>query len=606
MSKKNQQKKNNQDAQKNSDKYFWLLPAGIVFLTIIAYFPLKGSDFVNWDDPTFVLGNNDITSLSFKNIAAMFSNFYMGNYCPLTIFTYAIDYNISGLNPVIFHTTNVIIHLVNTFLVFLFIYHLTKKQKWVAALTALLFGIHPMHVESVAWVAERRDVLYALFFILSLLYYVHYITKDKSKYLIYSILFFVLSILSKGQAVTLTAIVILIDILYQRQFDKKVILEKVPYVALSLFFGYITFIAQKTTLAVNALHISTLNSFFSGNYGLLMYIIKAFIPFGMAGYHPYPFLEGESLPVLLYISPLIVLALLFFVFKIRSDKTILWGILFFGATIFPVLQFLPVGETIMSERYTYIPYIGLSFVLAHLICNASRYKFMQGMKNYVGYLVAGYIFFLLVAAWGRTKTWHNSVDFWSDVIKKYPDSKIAYNNRGYMYNEFGQFDQAIADFNRGIQIDPRFFRLYLNRGLSYQRKQDYNNALLDYNKSIELDTSEGQTFFNRGVIYTDFLGKYDLGIKDFERALIKNPDNADAYINMGVAYYKSGKYDQAIEQYNKAEKLKANEGKVFYFRALVHEAQGNYAKAVEDGNLAVGKGYAVDAALISKWEALKK
>ncbi len=604
MSKKNPQKKNNTVQKKSSEQSFWLLPAGVLFLTIIAYFPLKGSDFVNWDDPTFVLGNVNITSLSAHNIAVMFSSFYMGNYCPITILSYAIDYSFSGLNPVVFHTTNVLIHLINTFLVFLFIYQLTNKQKWVAALTALLFGIHPMHVESVAWVAERRDVLYAMFFILSLLCYVQYILKNNTKFLIFSLLFFILSILSKGQAVTLTAIIILIDFLLQRKFDKKVILEKIPYILLSLVFGYITFIAQKTTLAVNALHISKLDSFFSGNYGLLLYIVKAFVPFSMAGYHPYPFLEGQTLPTILYLSPLIILVLLFFVFKIRSDKTILWGILFFGATIFPVLQFLPVGETIIAERYTYVPYIGLFFVLAHIVCNASQYKFMEGLKNYLAYIVTAYVFLLLVATWGRTKIWHNSVDFWSDVIVKYPNSKIAYNNRGYMYNEFGQYDQAIADFNQGIRIDPKFFRLYLNRGLSYQRKKEYESALADYDKSIELDTTEGQTFFNRGVIYTDFLGKYDLGIQDFKRALIKNPDNADAYINMGVAYYKSGKYDQAIEQYNKALQLKPDEGKTFYFRALVCESLGNYTKAVEDANAAISKGYGVDAALISKWQVL--
>ncbi|MBA3704951.1 MAG: tetratricopeptide repeat protein [Bacteroidetes bacterium] len=605
MSKKNQQK-NNTVQTKSSEKYFWLLPAGILVLTIIAYFPLRGSDFVNWDDPTFVLGNVDITSLSLHNVGNMFSNFYMGNYCPLTIFSYAIDYSIAGLNPAVFHTSNIIIHLINTLLVFLFIYKLTGKQKWVAALTALLFGTHPMHVESVAWVAERRDVLYTLFFILSMYNYVQYIIKKESKYLIFSVICFILSILSKGQAVTLTAAIILIDIFFQRKFDKKVILEKVPYILLSLTFGYLTFIAQKTTLAVNALHISTLNSLFSGNYGLLMYIVKAFIPFKMSGFHPYPFLEGETLPLILYLSPFIIIAMIFFVFKIRKDLKILWGILFFGATIFPVLQFLPVGETIMAERYTYVPYIGLFFVSAQVICNALQYKFMQGIKNYLGYIAFAYLFFLFVSTWNRTKIWHNSVDFWSDVIVKYPDSKIAYNNRGYMYNEFGQYDQAIEDFNRGMQIDPKFFRLYLNRGLSYQRKKDYQNALADYTKSIELDTSEGQSFFNRGVIYTDMLNKYDLGILDFKRALIKNPDNVDGMVNMGVAYYKSEKYDLAMEQYNKAQKLKPDEGKIYYFRALVYEAQGNYAKAVMDANTAVSNGYGVDAAVISKWQELAK
>jgi len=605
MAAKAQQKKATQDV---AEKYFWHYAFGVLFITFIVLFKVLSADFLNWDDPTFVLGNADITSFSGKNISHMFSSFVMGNYCPLTILSYALDYNFAGgLFPKMFHISALLIHLINTLLVFVFIYHLSKKQVIIAAIAALLFGIHPMHLESVAWVAERRDVLYAMFYLCGLVMYTRYLENNYSvKYLLYTLLFFVCSLLSKGQAVTFPLVLLITDYIYTRKFDRKAILEKIPFFTLSLVFGLIAIVAQKTTPAVNVFHLSTFDSLFIGNYGLLLYIVKVFFPFTLSGYHPYPFTASTNIPMIIYIAPLIIIGLMALVFmKLKKDRDIVGGLLIFLFTIFPVLQFLPVGETIISERYTYVPYIGLFFVIGHAYRYADRYSLLRGIKSSAPYILAVYFVIIGAITWGRTRVWKDSVSFWTDVIANYPNNKIPYNNRGYMYNEFKQFDLALKDFNRGIALDSTYGRLYLNRGLAYERKQMHELALADYTTSIRLDTTEPQTFLNRGSMYTDLLGKYDLGIQDFKRVLRINPENTAAMNNMGVAYFKKGEYDSSIAQYNSSLEKNPKDGKIYYFRALVYAAKKEFDKAIADANTARQLGHTVEDAVLQEWERLK-
>lgn len=590
------------------EKYFWHYGAGVVLLTLIVLFPCLSADFLNWDDPTFVLGNKNITSLSGENISNMFSSFVMGNYCPLSILSYAIDYKIAGgLGPKTFHVTALVIHLVNTLLVYMFIYQLSNRQLMVAAIAAALFGVHPLHLESVAWIAERRDVLYAMFYFLGLVWYMKYVQNGyRLKDLGLVLLFFVLSLLSKGQAVTFPLVLVVIDFIRRREFDRKNILEKVPFFALSLVFGYIAIIAQKTTPAVNVFNLSVFHSLFVGNYGLLLYILKAIVPFQLSGYHPYPFTGTVNIPLIIYAAPVLILALAFLVYKnLRTDRNIVGGLLIFAFTIFPVLQFLPVGETIISERYTYVPYLGLFFLAGHAYRYRDKYSLLKSWSSAAPYVLGAWLLVLSGITFGRTKVWKDSVTFWTDVMNTYPDNKIPYNNRGYMYNEFKQYDQAIADFNKGISLDSAYGRLYLNRGLSFERKQMHAEALRDYNAAARLDTTELQTFLNRGSMYTDIYGQYDLGIKDFQTVLRKDPDRLDAINNMGVAYFKKGDNAKALAQYELSLSKNPNDGKIVYFRALVYAAQKEYDKAIAEAQRARQMGFAFDDNILLQWQQLK-
>jgi len=290
-------------------------------------------------------------------------------------------------------------------------------------------------------------------------------------------------------------------------------------------------------------------------------------------------------------------------FTLRNDNSriIVGGLLFFLITIFPVLQFLPVGETIISERYTYIPYIGLFFIVANLSFGKTK-----PTSDYGRYLAVGLIVVFTIITVSRISVWKNSVNFWTDVIEHYPDNKIPYNNRGYMYNEFGQYKEAIADFNKGISLDSTYGRLYLNRGLAYARQKMYDLAMADYTKSIKYDTTEQQTYMNRGGIYTDVLGKYDSGISDFQHALRINPENVEAIDNLGVSYFKKEDYDKALEWYNKSLALKPDDGKVYYFRALVYGAKKDYANAIADAESSRKFGFAADENLLQQWKAQRQ
>jgi tetratricopeptide (TPR) repeat protein len=201
----------------------------------------------------------------------------------------------------------------------------------------------------------------------------------------------------------------------------------------------------------------------------------------------------------------------------------------------------------------------------------------------------------------RTAVWKEPVGFWTDVIDKYPACHIAYNNRGYLYNDFGQYDKAIADFDKGIALSPDYGRLYLNRGLSYYRMKDYDKAFADYSMAIKLDTTEPQSYINRGTMYTDLYGKYDLGIADFHKALRLEPDNEDISANMGVAFYKKGVYDSAIYYYTKSITIYPA-AKTYLMRALAYGALKEFDKARQDAGKAKEMGMDIDEATLNSWK----
>ncbi len=585
----------------------WMYAGGVVLVTFIVLYPLLSADFLNWDDPTFVLGNRIITSINAKNIWAMFTTYAMGNYCPLVQLSYAADYMLAGgLHPFAFHLTSLLFHLGNTFLVFVLVYRLSGNKVIPATVASLLFGIHPMHLESVAWIAERRDVMYTFFYLLGLLAYTDPANrKGESKTLsargyVSTLVLFLFSLLCKGQAVTFPLAMLAVDYIQGRKLDKKCFIEKIPFFLLALGFGILAVVAQRTTPTFNPMHIALWHTPFVAAYGLLLYLVKSVIPFMLSGYHPYPFSSTTEAPVMVFMAPFIIIALAVLVYKKwRNQPVIIGGLLFFLLTIAPVLQFMPVGETIISERYSYVPYIGLFIIAGNLaggkinIPTGARALLMAGIWVWIGVLC--------FITHSRTAVWKEPVGFWTDVIDKYPACHIAYNNRGYLYNDFGQYDKAIADFDKGIALSPDYGRLYLNRGLSYYRMKDYDKAFADYSMAIKLDTTEPQSYINRGTMYTDLYGKYDLGIADFHKALRLEPDNEDISANMGVAFYKKGVYDSAIYYYTKSITIYPA-AKTYLMRALAYGALKEFDKARQDAGKAKEMGMDIDEATLNSWK----
>ncbi len=583
---------------------FWNLKILLVLvITAVAYYPSIHNGFLNWDDIIYVMNNNMIKSLSAENFSKMFSTFYMGNYHPFIILSFAFDYSFFGMNATGYHVHNLVLHLLDTFLVYAFCYLLFGKKTNLALIVSLLFAIHPMHVESVAWISERKDLMYTMYFMMSLIAYLFYLEKKESKYIALSIVLFLCSLLSKAQAVTLPLVMVLIDYLLSRKVTLKTALEKLPFFLLALGFGILAIFAQKADNSVNPNGISLVNSLFYGQYSIGVYLFKLIFPIYQTCLYEYPVTLTGKVPLYIYASPLVILLLGYFIARTwKKWKTGTFGILFFLCTIFPVLQFLPVGQAIVAERYAYIPYIGLFIILGALFLGLLEKTVKSSSRNLLRW--AGYILIAVLAftTFNRTKVWFDSVSLWTDVMEKNPKSVTAYVNRGYMYNQYKEYDKAIRDCNDGLRLDSNYFKLYINRGVSYRNTGRYDLAFADFSTAIRKNPKSYETYLDRGILYTDQFGKFDPGIADFRVYLAFRPTDVNGVYNMAVAYYKKQVFDSAVVYCNKAVGLSPQNSGPYYIMALISEARGDYAGAFNFGSKARELGYAIDEGMMQNWQ----
>lgn len=510
-----------------SFKTFFIVASFIlVLITTSIYYKSLSNDFVRWDDPEYVTRNPDIRTfhgdslnITFKNT---FTSYVRGNYHPLTMLSYCVDYNMYKLNPKPYHRNNLILHILNTLLVFCFIWLLTQK-KWVAVITALLFSVHPMHVESVAWISERKDVLYSFFYLAALCTYVLYLKKEKWKWLFYSMAFllFFLGVISKAMAVSLPIVFIAIDYFSDRKINLKTILEKVPFIILAFIFGYIAIKAQES---INAISTTTDYGLFDRIlftcYALVMYIWKFFAPFNLSCYYDYPVKQEGVYPAIVYIAPLIILTFAFLIFRsIKFGKYVLFGIAFFLITIALVLQVLPVGGAIIADRYTYLPYIGLFFILAQWINNLleNRHEKLKDFKNISIVILTLVVVVFSYLTIQRCKVWKDTITLFTDAIEKFDESPQSFQARGDAYSIKKQYDKALVDFNRAIQLKHDYSDAYYNRGLVYYYLGQYEKAIDDCTSAIQYNPTLAIAYYNRAGYYFT-LQKYQLALDDALKA----------------------------------------------------------------------------------------
>lgn len=579
------------------DKTILGVVLGILAITFAIYVPSLSADFTNWDDPSYVMENPYIMSLSGENIQTMFTEPIAYNYHPLTMLSLAVNYQLSGLNPSSYHALNLILHLLNTFLVFVFIFMLSGRKWVVAAICALLFGIHPMHVESVAWIAERKDVLFGLFFIGGLITWLKYTALGKVNWYVASLLLFVLSALSKPAAIPFPVVLILLDYYQNRSFDKKAILDKIPFFIIAIIFGLLTLNAQTQDQAVvgDFGNFSIIDRVFFAFYGTMMYLVKLVAPVQLSSFYPYPSDQG-ALPVMYYLSVIVVLGLAAAaLYSLKRTRLVVFGLLFYLVNVALVLQLVSVGSAIISDRYTYIPYVGLFFILAMGVNYViqSKAKFSDTVRKGV---LAGLAVFLLgctVLAYGRVQVWQNSETLWNDVAAKYPNEPKAFNSRGNYYYDQGVlltakqpkkatefFQKALADYSKAIKVKPNNYMAFTNRGNIHKQNGDLQKALADYNKSIKIKPNHVQGLINRGNIYQS-QGKTAEALADINKS-IKIKPTYEAYFARGVIYREQQKFQKALDDYKSALQLRPNDYSIYTNRGNVYFSMGKYGKAIQD------------------------
>jgi protein O-mannosyl-transferase len=567
----------------------WLVP--VLVVTAASFLPMLANGFTNWDDELYVTQN---PLLKGPDWGAMFTQAAASNYHPLTMVSFGINYVFSGFDPFSYHFVNWLLHILNTALVFVFVYKISGNKNFVAPFTAIIFGVHPMHVESVAWISERKDVLYAFFFLLALFQYWRFLETGKRSGYIFCLLFFVLSLLSKPAAIILPLVLLLLDYWKERPLKWKLVTEKIPFFLLSLAFGIITVKVQSAD-AIAGFDIWPLwTRFFFACYTIMIYTVRFIFPYPLSAFHPYPPLE--SLGLTIYLSPLFIIALLALLWLKRRDRLFVFSILFFVVNLLLVIQLVSIGLTIVSERYTYIPYIGLAFLAAMLLCrylNSSKATLIKATPFVIG-LIFGIITFQ------RTKVWKDGDTLWSDVIKHYPDAATPRSNHAnYLKAMAGKpenlsrqnelLQRALSESDAAIKLKPTHAKAYENRQNIYLLLKKDSLALADAGMLLRLEPQNSHAYYTKGVVYMRS-NRPDSALANFDKSLAINP-NADNVLNNRGSLLFNGfqRYNEAIIDFTKAIAINP-QGEYFYHRSLCYHKLGDIAKARADAIIASQKG----------------
>lgn len=596
----------------------WQIPA-ILILTFIIYIPALNAGFVNWDDPDYV-GENNYLIRDLSRLPELITTSVQGNHHPITMFSLALNFSISGDNAWSYHLFNIIFHLINCFLVYRLALLLSRNNTLVAFVTSLLFGIHPLHVESVAWVSERKDVLYALFFIAGHISYTRYVDSNSKKQYWLTLLFVILSLLSKPAAVIFPVSLFCIDILRNRKFSLKLITEKIPFLIPAIIIGLLTMGAQKTVGATGEEYFGLAKNILFGFYGIFMYFAKMLLPFKLSAFYPFPPLN-ESLSPIYYIAPLFTLllaAITYFTWK--KYKFVAFGIGFYIVNLALVLQIFSVGSAVIAERYTYVPYIGLFFIAGYLL---DRYAKGNMTKAYI--IIVPLAIFFAVLSFLQTRTWKDGATLWDNVIKNQPSSRAysaratllrierkyaqaieyytkaiqlnaidheSFNNRANIYMDMNKFDSAMLDYRQALKIKPNYYVAFDNLGGLYARKNMYDSALYYFNRVLEQKPDYKVTYSNRALTFMG-LKRYDEAIKDWQSALVYEPGAPDIINTIGLCYRMQGKNQDALKYINQAIQI-SPEGPFFLNRSYAYSALSNTENARKDALTAKQKGVQLD------------
>ncbi|KPJ57977.1 MAG: hypothetical protein AMJ42_04140 [Deltaproteobacteria bacterium DG_8] len=613
---------------KQSRRVIWFVGLLVFLVTFLVYTPALKNGFVNWDDTLYIVENEHIRSLDLQSLYWMFTTFHAGFWFPLTWFSHALDYALWGLDPGMHHLTNIVLHGLNTLLVFFLALGLFLRTKVndgtlsskinsvtsnqaliVGSVTALLFGLHPLRVESVAWATERKDLLCAFFVLLGLLSYLSYAlsTHGKSHWFWFniSLFLFILALMSKPMAVTFPVVILLLDFYPLKRLSgnspKKlsVMLEKTPFFILSIIFSVLAIITQKTGGAIRNLE----ELYFTARLlnalkAVVFYMIKMLWSTQLVPLYRLPSVINP-LDLQYLLSGGVVLGITGMCLWMMREKKPLWltAWLYYLVTLLPVIGIVQVGLHSAADRFTYLPSLSFSLIFGLSVTwiwnriSVSRQKVVfRGLVLFCIFVVISILGYLTI---NQIKIWRNSKTMWASVIQAFPDMvPEAYYGLGLFYYERGRLDEAISEFEHSIALSPNYAPAHYNLGNTYVRKGMLDKAISEFKRAIALGSNTADVHNNLGGCYGQ-KGRLDEAISEFKQAIDINPSFEDACVNLGLTYYKKGELDKAIYEYKKAISINANTARAHYNLAVVYYDKKYYQRAIKHCNRAVDLGYSV-------------
>ena len=576
----------------------------LILAIIIAYGQVKNFDFVGYDDQEYVTENSHVQKgLTVESIIWAFTSFHSANWHPLTWLSHMLDCELYRLNPMGHHWTNLMFHMVNTILLFI-VLELMTGAIWRSAFVAALFALHPLHVESVAWVSERKDVLSTFFGLLMIFSYYRYVKISSLKNYLLVIIFFSLGLMSKPMLVTFPFVLLLLDFWPLKRFHYKndylfqsertthygskgnyrLILEKVPLFIPVVISCVLTFFAQKSEGAVQALlSLSLKNRIENALVSYVNYILKMFWPSKLAVFYPHP---GDTFPAWQIFGAALLISCACFL-AIRAAKKypyIVIGLFWYLGTLVPVIGLVQVGEQAMADRYTYIPLIGLFIIVAWGVLDLFRKWHYQ--KIYLSVFAMIILSAFTARTFFQISHWKNGVTLFEHAIKVTENNHKAHNNLATSLDSL-DLDRAISHFKEALRIHPKYVIALNNLGIALYNKGNYDEAVLYFNKLLDIKPKKTDTRMNlANVLFIQ--GKSDEAVSHYNEIIKTDSENAEVHSNLAYVLFTKGKLNEAVFHYKEAirinpehEKAHYNIGDIFIKQGKIKEAFTHFAEVIK-------------------------
>ncbi len=559
-------------------------------MALAVYYPVSGFDFVALDDDGYIYQNQQVQQgITPEGLVWAFKTLEMANWHPVTWFSYMLDVSLFGADPGVFHLVNVAFHLANTLLLFGML-RITTQNVWRSAFVAALFALHPLHVESVAWISERKDVLSTFFWMLSTLAYIHYTRSPGITRFCAVLIFFVLGLMAKPMLVTLPLVLLLLDfwpLARDRQDScarnqgaqpmpwRFLFLEKVPLFILAFISGLITLVAQRGYGAVQSMDMLPLYTRIANALvSYVGYLTKMVWPHSLAALYPYP----DN------ISTARVLAAAFFILVVstlaarlgKNRPYIFFGWLWYLITLLPVIGLIQVGAQAMADRYTYIPLIGIFIIIAWGIPDLlAKWRPRRAVLPIIAAIL---VVALAFAARQQTQCWRNSIALFKHALSVNADNYSAHNALALVYEKRGQANKAIAHYRSAIRIRPGFGAAHHNLGNVYLKLGQTDAAIGHYKRALKGNPADIETLNNCAKALVE-AGRIPEALENYHRAVALAPQDLGLKSNLGAALILNGQLGAAARRYHDILKLAPDHAGANNNLGYIYEHLGKLAPA---------------------------
>ncbi len=587
----------------------WFIPGLIFALTIVVFLPTLQNGFINFDDPDNLLNNPHYKGLGWTNLSWMFTAFHLGHYHPLTWLTLALDYTLWGMNPTGYHFTSMVLHAVNAVLFYYLTFHLLKNAitqpvtdvnlRVASAFSALLFSLHPLRVESVAWATERRDVLSGVFILLTLLCYLKAYDSagaaSRSRgWFRLSVIFCALSLLSKATGMSLPVVLLVLDVFPLRRLSggpgkwfgaqvRRVWWEKIPFVGLAAVSAITAVAAQRAGGALVTMEaLGPMERMLQSFFGVVFYLVKTLVPTELAPI--YEMLPGTDFYQWRFIGSGIIFVILsigFFLARHRWPAGLASWICYL-AVIAPVLGIAQSGPQLVADRYSYLSCMPWAILLSSALPISFRQrnsavfgKMLPGMATTVGLLI---IIGLSCLTWLQNKLWRDSVTLWR-YTTSVTLSGIAHHNLGHALEFEGQLDEALKQLRRAAEITPEYSATYQVLGRILTSRGELDEAGKHLRRAMELGLQSAGVYRDMAT-WLSKIGKTNEAIAMFQHALSLDSYDANVLNNLGILLARRGRLNDAIPLFQRAIEIRSQDASIHQNLAYAYLGKGDANGAI--------------------------